>query len=524
MKMNFCRIMGSLALRHRGREAIVTVERNRRYTYDQYHRLTNRIANALTGVLGIDAGDKFMLILDNDSLALLQFPTFFKQRGTAVLANRRDSPEEHRWQVSFLKPKIVFIEESLLDTYYDMLRANGCEIIAMDPPRRPYEGVRHFWDMLEGVSEEDNDISLDTEHHPVLLRFTGGTTARGKCASYTIDNLLAGVESARAHRDLAFDAEARVLHVAPLSHATLLAFYPAFFAGGTNITLNQLDLQQWRTVVARERATHSFVVPTVLYRLLEMQRAEPVDLSSLTTMIYGGAPMSPSKLASLVQCFGRIFVQLYAATEVPAMVCVLDKAEHRDDEEGRRRLSSAGRVMPGVEITITDDKGASVPAGTVGEIRIRSRAVIDGYYQDPAASAAEFVDGCWKSGDMGYLDEDGFLYIVDRMKDMIISGGFNVYAVETESALSSHPAVLMSAVVGVPHEEWGEAVHAEVVLKAGAQVHAADLIAHVKLHIGAYKAPKSIEFVPELPLSVVGKVLRRQVREKYWKDRQRNVG
>jgi acyl-CoA synthetase (AMP-forming)/AMP-acid ligase II len=207
-------------------------------------------------------------------------------------------------------------------------------------------------------------------------------------------------------------------------------------------------------------------------------------------------------------------------------VSALDKAEHATAHTtggGIKRLSSAGRPTPGVEVYVTDERGKPLPTGQCGEIRIRSRAVIKGYYNNSETTAAEFSDGAWKSGDLGYIDEDGYLYIVDRLKDMIISGGFNIYAIEVEAALASHPAVMMSAVVGIPHPEWGEAVHAEVLLRPGASVEVAELIVHAKEKLGSYKAPKSIVFVEQLPTSVVGKVLRRAVKEKYWQNMQRKV-
>ncbi|WPX61087.1 MULTISPECIES: class I adenylate-forming enzyme family protein [unclassified Pseudomonas] len=172
---------------------------------------------------------------------------------------------------------------------------------------------------------------------------------------------------------------------------------------------------------------------------------------------------------------------------------------------------------------ITDAEGTPLSVGETGEIRIRCKAVIKGYYENPDASAAEFCDGAWKSGDLGYIDSDGYLYIVDRLKDMIISGGFNVYAVEVEAALAAHPAVLMAAVVGIPHPEWGEAVHAEVILRQGASVSVNELIAQTRVRLGGYKSPKTLVFVEELPTSVVGKVLRRQVREKYWQGTSRKI-
>lgn len=529
MKMNFCRVMRLMTLRFRDRQAIVNVERGRGYTYHEYHLLTNRIADALHNALGVGKGDKFLLILENDNLSLMMLPTVLKQEGTVVMTNLRDAPQEHARQIELVKPKVVFIETRLLDGYYAMLRAAGCEIVVMDDPTpeqatRP--GVRAFWSLVDTASELDTNVELDDDEHIFMLRFTGGTTGQGKCAMYSIANLMACRDGGFGNPDFGFNDRTRMLHVAPLSHGTMVGFVPTFYAGGTNLTLNQLDLEQWRETVEQQCVTHSFLVPTVLYRLLELQHANPRDLSSLHTLIYGAAPMSPARLEELIACFGLIFAQVYAATEVPMFVSTLDKAEHQTGhkiEGGIEHLSSAGRPTPGVEVYVTDEHGNPLPTGQHGEIHIRSRAVIKGYYNNPAATAAEFADGAWKSGDLGYIDEDGYLYIVDRLKDMIISGGFNVYAIEVEAALASHPAVMMSAVVGVPHSEWGEAVHAEVLLRPGASVEAAELIAHAKEKLGSYKAPKSLVFVEQLPTSVVGKVLRRAVKEKYWQNMQRKV-
>ncbi len=524
MILNFCRVMRHLALRHGEKEAIVNIERNRRYTFSEFHRLTNRIANALRLQLSLCADDRFMLILENDNLTLLHFPTFLKQQATAVMSNLRDSIEEHQRQVEFVQPKVVFIENRLLETHLEMLRAAGCTVVAMDPLEQAVPGVRCFWDLVEAASDEDNDVALDQHSHPILMRFTGSTTGLAKCAVYTPEVLSACRDGSLAHPELELDAQTRLLHVAPLSHGTQLPMYAAFFLGGANLTLNALDLEAWREGVEAEAVTHSFLVPTALYRLLELQQANPRRLSSLRTLIYGAAPMSAAKLEALVDCFGSIFVQGYGSTEVFMIASLLPKSDHRvDGETARKRLGSAGRVTPGVEIFIADQDGNELPLGEIGEIRIRCGALAKGYYRNPEQTAAEFVDGAWRSGDLGYFDEGGYLFIVDRLKDMIISGGFNVYAVEVEAALASHPAVLMSAVVGVPHEEWGEAVHAEVVLRPGANVAPEDLMEHARQRLGGYKAPKSLEFVRDLPLSPVGKVLRREVRDRYWAGRTRNV-
>ena len=184
---------------------------------------------------------------------------------------------------------------------------------------------------------------------------------------------------------------------------------------------------------------------------------------------------------------------------------------------------TAGRPLPGVEVIIADDEGKEVSRGEKGEIWVRCDAVVTEYYKDPENTAANFQDGFWKSGDVGYMDEDGYIYIVDRKKDMIISGGFNVYASEVEHALNSHPAVQQSVVVGIPHEEWGESVHAEVILSEDQAITPEELIQYCKAKIASYKVPKTIDYVKELPTSGVGKVLRRKVREKYWENQVRNV-
>ena len=525
MKVDFSRIMSLLALRCGDRPAIVNVERDRRYTFREYHALTNRIANAMRGTLGLKQGDVALAILDNDNLTLLHFPTIFKQACMVAFSNFRDTISEHLWQVDLVEPKVVFLEASLLEAYREPLLERNCIIVVMDRVDELPAGVLDFWDLVEGSSDENPAVELDVHEHVSVLRFTGGTTGRGKCAMYTIDNFSGTRDGAYIHPDFGFSEHVRFLHLAPISHGSLLFFWPTFFAGGTTYTLNTPDISRWCSTVQAEAITHSFLVPTLMYRLADMNAVRTHDLSSLRILGSGAAPIAPARLSQLVEQFGSIFVQIYAATESIMFVSALGRDDHRTgDEASMRRLSSAGRVFPGLEVVIADDDGRELPVGETGEIRLRSRATIRGYYRNPEATRSEFRDGFWLSGDLGYIDECGFLFIVDRKKDMIITGGFNVYAVEIEAALLTHPAVSIAAVVGRPHPEWGEAVHAEVVLKAGESVSEEDLIAYTKAKVGSYKAPKSVAFVDELPLSSAGKVMRRVVREQYWKDQDRRVG
>jgi acyl-CoA synthetase (AMP-forming)/AMP-acid ligase II len=244
-------------------------------------------------------------------------------------------------------------------------------------------------------------------------------------------------------------------------------------------------------------------------------------MGSLKTIRYGGSPIAPAKLRLLLDEFGPIFIQGYGATESWPSCTILGRKDHAVEDEARiQRLSSIGRPMPGEEVVICDEEGSEVPAGRQGELYIRGPNTIQGYYRNPELTAQHFTaKGFWKSGDMGFMDEGGYVYLMDRKNDMIITGGYNVYPTEVENCLNSHPFVRNSAVVGVPHEIWGEAVYAAVVLLRGKEEETgeADLRAYCKERLASYKAPKSIAIVDELPLSPVGKVLRREVRRKIFK-------
>jgi acyl-CoA synthetase (AMP-forming)/AMP-acid ligase II len=521
--MNFSVISERLADTFGDREALVNIERKRRYNFREFHLLTNRIVNMMREKLDLRRGDHAVMILDNDNASLMHWFTAMKGEAPLCYANYRDSIEDHTFQVDTVDAKVVFIEADLLESHYHMLRERQITIVVMDPPHTDYPGVHEFWKLLEGVDDSNPNVVMDDRDDIVIMRFTGGTTGRGKCAMYSADNILMCRDSFWALPDPAWSPQSRFLHLAPITHGSGMMFGPTLFKGGCTVTMNQPDLEAWCDNIAAEQITMGFAVPTLLYRLLDMDATARKRLDSLETMFYGAAPMSPSKLAELQDAFGNIFVQVYGSTEHLAAALSMSKADHVLAGDGSH-LASAGRPAPGVEVEIMDDDGKPAARGEIGEIWLRSRATVLGYFGSPAQTAAEFENGYWKSGDIGRIDERGFFHIVDRKKDMIISGGFNIYANEVEAALNSHPAVLMSAVVGIPHEEWGEAVHAELMLKDGATVNPDDLIEHVRTQLGGYKTPKTVHVVGELPVSVVGKVLRREVRQKYWVEAGRKVG
>lgn len=523
MKLNFSALSENLARCHGGAIAVVNVERGRIYTFRDYHLVTNRIANAIRHVLGLSKGERYACILKNDNLSLLHFYTAMKSDAICCYANYRDPLSTHMSQLALTGVRLAFIEAELLDTHYAPLRAAGITVVSLEPPGAQYEDALDFWSLVECASEENPNIDIDDRDDPIVMRFTGGTTGDSKCALYTADLLLKSSETVTELPEVHMSG-ARTIHLAPISHASGLMFLPTILNGGCNITLNDADFALWCRSIAAHDVTHGFIVPTLAYRMLELSDDHARALGSLKTIIYGASPMSPEKLRRLIARFGPIFMQIYGSTEHFSASTILTKAEHLGADDAPGRLASAGRPIPTVELAILDDDGAPLGPGSIGEICLRSRAVCSGYFANPAATAAEFVDGFWKSGDLGYRDAEGYLYVVDRKKDMIITGGFNVYATDVENALNAHPSVALSAVVGVPHEHWGEAVHAEVVLLPHGALTEADLRAFVINRLGSYKAPKTISFVDSLPLSVAGKLLRKDVRAKYWEDRERLIG
>jgi acyl-CoA synthetase (AMP-forming)/AMP-acid ligase II len=266
--------------------------------------------------------------------------------------------------------------------------------------------------------------------------------------------------------------------------------------------------------VARHRVTHTFLPPTLIYMVLGHERLDATDLSSLQCFWYGAAPMSATRLEESLHRIGPVMAQLFGQTEAPMMISTLPPAEHFRADGGiaAERLTSAGRPAPLVTVAIMAEDGTLMDRGERGEIVIRSSLVMAGYYRNPEATAAASAHGWHHTGDIGFLDAAGYLSIVDRAKDMVITGGFNVYSAEVEQALMAHDAVRDCAVVGLPDEKWGERVTAVVQLQPGREVDGGELIGFVKERIGSVKAPKQIEIWPDLPRSTVGKVLKTEIR------------
>ena len=352
------------------------------------------------------------------------------------------------------------------------------------------------------------------------LLYTGGTTGVPKAAMLPERALAQMVSSVLAGWDL--PKEKRYLACAPISHAAGMLVTPVLLSGGTVVLHRGFDPGHWLATVAAERISLALLVPTMIYAVLDHPALAPTDLASLETVMYGASPMSPTRLVEGMQRIGPVFCQLYGQTECAGIATALWRAQHAADDP--RRLASCGMPIPGARVEVLDDDGHPVAPGTPGEICIQGAGVMRGYWKQPKLTADTLAGGWLRTGDMAERDEDGFLYIVDRKKDMIVSGGFNVFPREIEDVLSAHPAVSIAAVIGVPDDKWGEAVKALVVAKPGAAApEPADLMALVRDRKGPVYTPKSVELLETLPLTPVGKVDKKVLRARYWAGRTRQV-
>ncbi|MGF6696903.1 acyl-CoA synthetase (AMP-forming)/AMP-acid ligase II [Paraburkholderia sp. MM5496-R1] len=315
------------------------------------------------------------------------------------------------------------------------------------------------------------------------------------------------------------------LAAAPMTHTAGMLSLPCTARGGTVVVLPKPDPALLLAAIAKHRVTEFFLPPTVIYRLLDIPGIESQDFSSLKCFLYGAAPMSVEKLKRAIAVFGPVMAGGYGQTEAPASISYLTPAEHFVDGKlaPDSRLSSVGRPNPLIRVEIMNDRGEIVPQGETGEICVRGDLVMKGYYKAPEKTAETIVNGWLHTGDVGHLDPEGYLHITDRKKDMIISGGFNVYPSEVEQVIWAHPAVQDCAVIGVPDEKWGEAVKAVVELNAGHSVSAEELVALCKEKLGSVKSPKSVDFIAALPRSTAGKVLKKDLREQYWQGETRRI-
>ena len=493
-----------------GRDAPCLQMGGRVLSYGDVQDVSHAVARALRRS-GVQPGDKVGILSGNDPVAFAC--VFGIARAGAVWCpiNPRNEAGENRELLDLFECKALLFTKA----YAGVVDAVAGQLPALDVLvclDAELPGIPALQDWLDRAGTVAGPVEAAPPGDVVMIVGTGGTTGRPKGVVLTSRAL----ETMTAITLMSYPFEGRpaYLALAPLTHAAGVLCFPVMALGGRIVVMPKPDLGEFLALVEREHVTHTFLPPTLIYMLLDHPALEGADMSSLQCLFYGAAPMSTARLADAITRIGPVLGQLFGQTEAPMMVSTMAPADHlhTDGTLATERFSSAGRPTPLVTVAIMGDDGTILPRGERGEIVVRSSLVMAGYHRNPEATAEASRFGWHHTGDIGFLDAENWLYIVDRAKDMIITGGFNVYSAEVEQALAAHPSVRECAVVGLPDDKWGERVVAVVELHPGAAATEDELVTFAKQRVGSVKAPKQVLTWADLPRSTVGKVVKTEIR------------
>ena len=478
-------------------ELAATWFQGRTRTFAELDASTSALAAGLVSDLGVKPGDR-VAILDKNSDAYLELLLALDKAGAvAVPVNWRLTPPEVATVVGDADPAALVVGEELRASADRV----GCRVLG-------------FGELPRG----DGDPRRDRDEAVAWQLYTSGTTGLPKGAMLSNQNLL-GLIGPLGWEAPELQEGARGLVAMPLYHIGGCGWALAVLTQGcAAIVVREVVPQELLQVMAEQRVNSAFLVPAVLLFLTQVPGVEDTDFSALRNILYGASPISQELLLRSIDVFKCRFTQLYGLTETTGAITALRHEDHRGE-----RLLSCGRPMFGAEVRVVDPFGADVPADEIGEVVYRGAGMMQGYWRRSDETAAAVHDGWFHTGDAGSLDADGFLYIRDRIKDMIVSGGENIYPAELESVLMGHPAVADVAVIGVPDDRWGETVKALVVRRAGAELTQEELVDWSRDRLAGFKRPRSVDFVETIPRNPSGKILKRQLREEYWADRTRRV-
>ena len=493
----------------RGGDAIAFIHDDLQISYRRFGHLLSCLVQALQA-RGLRQGDSIAALSANRPEAFLVTAASHLMGLRMTWISPVSSEEDHAYILADAGVKALFVDPAHFGERAQRLcgRIPAIEQLFGLGPRDDCEDILAALDSytpgpLQPYARPQDDC---------IVVYTGGTTGRPKGVVHS--HLVQVTMTITQMAEWDWPNDIRFLALSPITHAAGAIIPTVLLRSGTFVTAQGFEVERFIDLVERHRITATFLVPTMVYMLLDHPRLPAARLDSLALIVYGAAAMLPGRLVEAMARFGPVFMQLYGQSEAPMAITVLRQRDH-DPVRHPQRLSSCGTPTSAVQLQLLDEAGLAVVEGEVGEICLRGPLVTRGYLGKPEETASTWRHGWLYTGDLARRDADGFLYIVDRSKDMIISGGFNVFPREVEDVLSRHPGVASAAVIGVPDAKWGEAVKAVVVCKPGARVEAAELIALVKLHKGAVYAPKSIDFVDALPVTGLGKLDKKALRARY---------
>ena len=503
------------------------VDSPKEFTWKEVNERTNRLANALTG-LGCRKGDRIAILSYNSSEYVETIFASAKAGLIFVPLNFRLSLQEIEYILRDSTPKALLFGKEF-SNIVDSLKSNfPLNYISIGDGVK--DAIEYETLIKSSSSEEPSEkgITVD-EDDPSEILYTSGTTGSAKGVVHShrarLGGILAHVLSGRLTHD-----DVHLVNVPALFHAAGYVWMLANAYAGASIIISRLkgfDPETVLKIVQEESVTNFHMVPITLMELIDFPDTTKYDFSSLRLIYYATAPMPVGPLRKALSIFGNIFMQPYGLTEAGPTVTCLGKEEHDigslSDRQANNRLRSCGRPFWGRFVKVVDEKGEEVSHHSIGEIIVKSTDIMECYWNNEEETQRTIKDGWLYTGDLATYDEDFYIYLVDRKKDMIISGGENIYPAEVERVIYEHPAVAECAVIGVPDERWGEAVKALVKVRTGHQVEEEEIIQFCKKSMASYKKPKSVEFVSDLPRNPQGKILKRVLRERYWVDRERKV-
>jgi acyl-CoA synthetase (AMP-forming)/AMP-acid ligase II len=484
---------------------------DQRICYQELEAFSNRAANALIGA-GIVAGDRIAMLARDSVASVATLFGVAKAKAVLVNINWRLAADEIAYTLHDAAPRLLFVDEEF---------ASLIPQIAARMASPPQVASLVRWG--EDASDSVPGLKYDAEDVVVQI-YTSGTTGHPKGVRLRNRSFFAIAQEMEAVGDpwIGWSNTTVSLLFVPTFHIGGLWWLVRGLAlGGVNIVLRSFEPRAILRVIPQYRVTKTCMVPSMIQVLLAEPGCNTTDFSSLETVVYGGSPISAALLERAMKVFPCDFCQIYGMTETGNMAVCLRPEDH--EIAYPRRLRAAGRPLPGVKVRILDSTRNVLGPGAVGEIALQSPAHMAGYWNWPEATQSALVDGWVMTGDAGYQDEDGFVFVCDRIKDMIISAGENIYPAEIENVIRAHPGVADAAVIGVPDDFWGEAVKAVIVPEKEHTIAAAEIILHARAHLAEFKIPKSVDFVQQLPRNVAGKVLKSRMREPYWQGRDRRV-
>jgi len=491
-------------------------------TYKELNERVNRLSNALLS-LGLQKGDRVAILSKNRPQIIESIYACYKAGLVTVPLNARLAIPELVHMVNNSESSALILGEEFIEGV-DSVRPEFSGLRHYIAITQPQRSMQDYETLIKNSSSSEPQVDVELDDL-ASLNYTSGTTGVLKAAMLTHRNRICMAEKQLLIPGIDVDRTSVLCHVGPITHGSYTMVLPIMLRGGRSLILSGFEVDLLLKTIEKERVTHLLLVPTMINMMLNHPDLKKYDLRSIRTIFYSASPMPVERIKQALQVFGPVLIQGYGCTESSALITYLPKEDHMFEENPKKlkRLASCGVPIMVCDVRVVNEKEEDIKPGEVGEIIERGDDTMIGYWKDPERTAETLRNGWLYTRDMATVDEEGYIYIVDRKADMIISGGYNIYPTEVEEVLYRHPAVFEASVIGVPDDLWGESVKAIVVLKEGMKATEDELIQHCKNYLSSYKKPKSVDFVRDLPKNPYGKILRRKLREKYWAGQERMV-